>query len=981
MPDITNYDGLSIEGIPFFTGHYGDRYVNYQITALKYTAQVSEFYEMTLNLSTNLSLDDGKFEQLFDSCVTIIVKYQGQKKYYKGIVTSAKKHQGVTNDKNTHLTLQIGPYLNVLQFQNGYRTFSDKSSCDVIEFLMEKLKKQFPNFEYFIDMNRNTNVKKMNIVQYGDSDYDFLLRMCYEGLYCFYFIHSEKKLKIIFTDDLEFAFKHDRKHDDASKSPEILLDVSTQERAPTHYNATGYKKEYNREFPQTVRALDYDFRAFPAMMEIVDHEKPSGPVWYHHENLLSKSHESLQHINSDEAQYQNKKFNEIQKSKTNCVSFMTSNENVRMGSEITLDMSHVTPSWEKQIVVVYGVMETYDVAGSALRHVNAFVSKSEFHPAIERVDKKRIHGTTTGVVAGKMDGPPNLHDMMLIEVHFPWQVPEYSDTEKNKWQSKSIFVRLGQTSAGLDHGSVMIPRAGAEAVLAFDHGDPEKGAIIGYVYNNRNTAPHPKKLPDLNTTIFRTNPGENKKDKPNNQVIINDNKGKELIAATASGDFHLKAEKNLSLHSKDSHVSMTNEAIKLGAKSSMHMETKAIQLNANTISLENDKAELFDVLAKMCQQLSMATTTTAIGAQPLVNASMFKQFEGLLRSFIGGATASAAELPPSSTSSGGQSAGAGGNAGSGAGGGSSAGGSAANSNTNNSATAVPGAGSNQANSATDNLVILEPSNNSIFTVPSNARWPNIIFKTNKVGMHKWDWHIEWITKNDKVKDKQKFEKSGSDYTPEETWYAKSAIENLGGKLTVTATYEDQSATVTIYIQGANPSRDEIREYLNGKENWEWLYQCIGQESHYLHYSPPDEPYTSFDKGYGLCQLTTTSPTYEQVWNWKLNLDGGIKHLKALKKEAEHYLSTKCKTDEINTGNYTADQLQRETYSRWNGGVYYVWDYDKKTYKRKNFYCVPTSNRGWNMDSEVNSGKSPNQLDPSNSKFVGVCYADHLLGPL
>ena len=81
MPDTTNYDGLSIEGIPFFTGHYGDNIVNYQITSFEYKAKVSELYNIRLDLSTGSSLEDDKFEKIFDSCVTIIVKRSGQKKY------------------------------------------------------------------------------------------------------------------------------------------------------------------------------------------------------------------------------------------------------------------------------------------------------------------------------------------------------------------------------------------------------------------------------------------------------------------------------------------------------------------------------------------------------------------------------------------------------------------------------------------------------------------------------------------------------------------------------------------------------------------------------------------------------------------------------------------------------------------------------------------------------------------------------------
>jgi len=36
MPDITDCDGLSIEGIPFFKGDFCDYYLNYHINLFEY---------------------------------------------------------------------------------------------------------------------------------------------------------------------------------------------------------------------------------------------------------------------------------------------------------------------------------------------------------------------------------------------------------------------------------------------------------------------------------------------------------------------------------------------------------------------------------------------------------------------------------------------------------------------------------------------------------------------------------------------------------------------------------------------------------------------------------------------------------------------------------------------------------------------------------------------------------------------------------
>lgn len=68
-----------------------------------------------------------------------------------------------------------------------------------------------------------------------------------------------------------------------------------------------------------------------------------------------------------------------------------------------------------------------------------------------------------------------------------------------------------------------------------------------------------------------------------------------------------------------------------------------------------------------------------------------------------------------------------------------------------------------------------------------------------------------------------------------------------------------------------------------------------------------EPVVAFDKGYGLAQLTKPIPTYEQVWNWKENVKGGLKLYHAKRNEAKSYLSSHGKNS------FTDEQLQLETF--------------------------------------------------------------------
>lgn len=93
--------------------------------------------------------------------------------------------------------------------------------------------------------------------------------------------------------------------------------------------------------------------------------------------------------------------------------------------------------------------------------------------------------------------------------------------------------------------------------------------------------------------------------------------------------------------------------------------------------------------------------------------------------------------------------------------------------------------------------------------------------------------------------------------------------------------------------------------------------------------------------------------------------------------------------------YTEEQLKLETWSRWNGGSYHIWDETAKTWKRNDeIMCdSKTGNIGWDITIVDNMGKTESQLrkrdkdtysNPKKNKtagnkwkYTGICYAGHL----
>jgi hypothetical protein len=264
---------------------------------------------------------------------------------------------------------------------------------------------------------------------------------------------------------------------------------------------------------------------------------------------------------------------------------------------------------------------------------------------------------------------------------------------------------------------------------------------------------------------------------------------------------------------------------------------------------------------------------------------------------------------------------------------------------------------------------------AIFTIAPDATWPSIPFQTDATGPHTWTWKIVW----------KSFTQSGTATTPSNQWDAQTAVTNLGGIFTVTAKAGNDTATISIEIKGINPTSAETIQFLATQTNSNGFDRILQQESHLRNFDATGDPIHSFDSGYGMCQLTTPAPTYQQIWNWKQNIQAGLALFATKRAAAVAYLiqSGRAATD---------DQIKYESVCRWNGGSYHTWNDETGWVRNPDILCDTTAgNIGWNMTDANNRGKTETDLHqrdrasychPSAAthwKYTGVCYADKVLG--
>lgn len=272
---------------------------------------------------------------------------------------------------------------------------------------------------------------------------------------------------------------------------------------------------------------------------------------------------------------------------------------------------------------------------------------------------------------------------------------------------------------------------------------------------------------------------------------------------------------------------------------------------------------------------------------------------------------------------------------------------------------------------------VKPLANDALVIQSAAVWPSIVFATDTAGPHRWEWSIQW----------RHLQTSGVVETPDNAWDAQTAIANLGGTLIVKAISGSDAVSQSVTLKGTNPDVTEVTAYLSTKTGAEGFDKLLRHESNFQHFDAHGEPVQSFDNGYGMCQLTTPVPSFEQIWNWKANIDGGLALFAAKRAAAVAYLSQ-------NNRSYTPDQLAHEAVCRWNGGAYHVWDsVSNRWIRNPNMLCdSATGNIGWDMTDPANKGKTEAQLHQRDRaaysrppaagahwRYSGVCYADAILG--
>jgi len=266
----------------------------------------------------------------------------------------------------------------------------------------------------------------------------------------------------------------------------------------------------------------------------------------------------------------------------------------------------------------------------------AIDSSIQFRPSL-RAKKPLVEGPQTAVVVGKTGEEIWTDKYGRVKVQFHW------DREGENDENSSCWVRVSQVWAGTNWGAMHIPRIGQEVIVDFLEGDPDQPIITGRVYNGSNMPPYA--LPGNQTQSGIKSRSTKGGAIPNaNEIRFEDRKGSE--------EFYLQAEKDLRSLVKNNETATVvadrsrsvggNDALSVGKNQTLNVgATESLTVGGNeTISVTGNESAT--VGGNQTVSVAGSDSTTVGGSQSLTVAAARSEVVGAGESIVVGGARSVA---------------------------------------------------------------------------------------------------------------------------------------------------------------------------------------------------------------------------------------------------------------------------------------------------------------------------------------------------
>ncbi|SFU73312.1 type VI secretion system Vgr family protein [Pseudomonas sp. OV546] len=424
-------------------------------------------YELQLtSLDANIDLN-----QLLGKPMSVGLQLaDGGERHFHGIV--ARCSQNIDQGQFASYQVTLRPWLWLLSRTSDCRIFQNLSIPQIIKQVFRDL-----GFSDFEDALSRPYREWEYCVQYRETSFDFVSRLMeQEGIY-YFFRHEQDRHVLVLAD----AYGAHTTVPGYASIPYYPKDEQQRERDHMHNWHLAQEVQ-----PGSLELNDYDFQRPSASIDVRSamprpHTAGDYPLYDYPGTYVQSA---------DGEHYARTRIEALQTLHEQ-IEFSGNARGLGSGHLFSLTgFSRQDQNREYLIVGIryYIVQESLESGGgsggaqfeSSLTCIDA---QQSFRP-LASTHRPIVKGPQTALVVGPKGEEIWTDQYGRVKVHFYWDRHDQSN------ENSSCWIRVSQSWAGKNWGSMQIPRIGQEVIVSFLEGDPDRPIVTGRVYNAEQTVPY-----------------------------------------------------------------------------------------------------------------------------------------------------------------------------------------------------------------------------------------------------------------------------------------------------------------------------------------------------------------------------------------------------------------------------------------------------------------------------------------------------------
>ncbi len=430
---------------------------------------------------------------------------------------------GETGKRLTRYHLTLVPALHYLQFSHNQRIFQHLTVPQIVAQVLQGHGIQADAYTFHV----STSPEREYCTQYGESDFEFIQRLCSEDGISWHHQHSVEGHHLVFTDDQTFFPKlggtpYQQGCGLVAEHP-VVSQFSMRFSTRT---STATRRGYDPARPSLLLQSQFTAEFSPAL------EDYRYPVLHENEKLGRQL--ARQSLERHRADYQLAEGKSDQPTLRSGYFFDLTEHPRQQCNDLWLLLSVTHSGKQPQVLeeAITSDVESADGFTQGYRNSFSAIPWDVFYrPPL--VTRKTMLVSQTARVTGPKGEDIHCDKYGRVKVEFHWDRAELGSDKSSCW------LRVSSSWAGDGFGTVTIPRVGMEVVVTYLEGNPDNPLITGCVPNKVTPVPYP--LPANKTkTVLRSQ--SSPASGGYNELSIEDRSGQELIYLRAQRDMEQKIE-------------------------------------------------------------------------------------------------------------------------------------------------------------------------------------------------------------------------------------------------------------------------------------------------------------------------------------------------------------------------------------------------------------------------------------------------------